>query len=73
MNNQYRTLRDLLAPGVLQIGVVTRVNDGQIGVQLPGGAIVHARGNASISDRVYIKDAVIQGLAPDLPTVTGEI
>lgn len=73
MHNAYKQLADLLAPGPLQIGTVQAWADGIATVALPGDALVRARGQADIGARVFVRDGVIDGPAPELPIVTGEV
>lgn len=73
MHNPYKQLTELLAPGPLQVGAVQAWADGIATVQLPGGSLARARGQASVGANVFIQGGVIQGPAPDLPLVTGEV
>ena len=41
-------------------------------VTLPGGGVIHARGQATLGQRVFIRDGVIEGPAPALTYVEGE-
>ena len=42
-------------------------------MQLPGGGVLQARGDAAVSDRVFVRDGVIEGLAPALAIVSIDI
>ena len=42
-------------------------------VQLPGGGVLQARGTASIGQRVFVRDGVIEGEAPAITPVDIEV
>ena len=67
MPNLYQQLKELLAPGRVQIGEVVAYADGIATVDLPGAGQVRAKGQAQVGDKVFVQDGVIQGPAPDLP------
>lgn len=73
--NLFRTLQALMPAPPLLIGTVTAVHAaaGAVTVQLPGGATLRARGTASVSDRVFVRDGLVQGPAPDLADLTIDI
>ena len=68
-SNFYKALLDVLPQRPLQVGDVLSVSSGVCTVELPGGGIVRARGDASVSDRVFVRDGVIEGAAPSLTVV----
>lgn len=67
MPNLYQQLRELLAPGRVQIGEVAAYEDGVATINLPGAGQIRARGDAMVGGKVFVQDGVIQGPAPDLP------
>lgn len=67
MLNPYKRLLALLPDRPLQVGDVIQFSDGVATVQLPGGGIESVRGEADVGDRVFFRDGVIEGPAPDLP------
>ena len=67
MANLYRQFLDLMPDRSLQVGDVTAITDGLAVVQLPGGGQLRARGAATVGQRVFVRDGVIEGLAPALP------
>ena len=69
MSNLYHQFLALLPPRPLQVGTVTAVAGQLCTVQLPGGGVLQARGDAAVSDRVFVRDGLIEGLAPRLPIV----
>ena len=73
MRNLYNTLLDLLPARPLQVGTVTQVAGDLATVQLPGGGILQARGEATAGQRVFVRDGVIEGPAPNLPIEIIEI
>ena len=66
-SNVYAALKEILAPGRVQIGTVVAYVDGTATLELPGGGQIRARGQAAVRAKVFFKDGVIQGPAPDLP------
>jgi hypothetical protein len=71
--NLYLRLRQLLAGPPLQVGIVTAVSGTDVAVQLPDGGVIRARGDAALSDSVFVRDGVIEGVAPSLPIEVIEI
>lgn len=69
MRNVYRDFIDLLPPRPLQVGTVQSVSTGVATIALPGGGIIQARGQATVGQRVFVRDGLIEGTAPDLPIV----
>lgn len=73
MTNIYRAFLSLLPPRPLQVGTVLSVSDGIATVELPGGGRLQARGQATVGQRVFVRDAVIEGVAPNLPVEVIEV
>ena len=71
--NPYKRLIGLLPTTPLQVGDVTAVSGGVATVQLPGGGFLTARGSAAVGQRLFVRDGVIEGLAPNLTVVTIEV
>lgn len=67
MSNLYLQLREILAPGRVQIGEVVAYAEGIATVQLPGSGQIRAKGQATVGGHVFVQEGVIQGPAPDLP------
>jgi hypothetical protein len=69
--NLYEQFRQLIPDAPLQTGTVTSVSagsgSGSVTVALPGGGLVKARGQASVGQRVFVRDNAIEGIAPNLP------
>lgn len=65
--NPYKELLGLLPARPLHIGTVLAVGSGIAHVELPGGAVVQARGSATAGQKVYVRDGAIEGVAPSLP------
>jgi hypothetical protein len=71
--NLYRALRELLPEPPLLSGEVTAVHsDGTATVQFPGGGTQRVRGTATVTDRVFVRNGVIEGEAPALTPLTIE-
>jgi hypothetical protein len=73
MSNAFKRLQALLPKPLLMLGDVVAVVDGIAEIELPGGGRMQARGAADVGDRVWFRDGVIEGPAPDLPIVFVEI
>jgi hypothetical protein len=71
--NFYKRLRSILPEPRLLIGTVLSVDTTSARVELPDGSVVHARGEATAGQKVYLRNGVIEGPAPDLPVVNIEI
>ncbi|MEG0921357.1 MAG: hypothetical protein RSD57_16990 [Comamonas sp.] len=71
--NLAKLFEQVLPKRPLQVGDVV-VTDGVIAtVQLPGGGRLRARGDAEVGQRVFVRDGVIEGLAPAKTLVHIEI
>lgn len=66
MTNLFKGLMALLPNPALQVGDVTDYADGVATITLPGGGVTTARGSATVGDRVFFRDSVIEGTAPTL-------
>ena len=66
MSNLYKRLLALIPNAPPQVGDVTSVDGGVATISLPGGGVVTARGDAAPGDRVFFRDSVIEGPAPNL-------
>ena len=73
MHNLYQQFRQLLPEAPLQAGTVLEVGSGIALVVLPGGGLIRARGNAIVGQTVFVRDEVIEGIAPSLPLELIEI
>lgn len=71
--NLYTRLRRLLPDPPLQVGAVISLADGIVTIELPGGARVQARGAGTVGAKVFFRNGVIEGDAPNLDIVTAEI
>jgi hypothetical protein len=73
MHNLYEQFRALLPDPPLQAGTVIDVGAGVVTVELPGGGRVRARGHAAIGQPVFVRDGVVEALAPSLPIEVIEV
>lgn len=71
--NLWRRLRQLLPDSPLLVGTVTATSSYGATVQLPDGALLQVRGEASIGDKVFVRAGRIEGPAPTLTSVLIEI
>jgi hypothetical protein len=66
--NPYQALVRLLPQRPLQVGTVQGIIGGVATISLPGGGTIHARASAAtVGQRVFVRDGVVEGEAPDLP------
>lgn len=72
-DNAFAQWRALFAAGPLQAGEVTAYASGVATIELPGGGILRALGEATVGQHVYVRDGAIVGPAPDLPVDSGEV
>lgn len=73
MSNLYHQFLALLPPRPLQVGAVTATSGDTCTVQLPGGGVLQVRGAAVVGDQVFLRDGLIEGLAPSLPIVSIDV
>lgn len=73
MRNIYREFLDLLPATPRQVGTVTEFDTGIATVELPGGGLLQALGTAAVGDRVFVRDGVIEGPAPNLTFVAIDV
>lgn len=73
MTNLFRQFLDLIPDPALQTGEVTFVSNGVATIELPGGGTLNARGAASVGQKVFVRNGVIEGTAPDLPVSLIEV
>jgi hypothetical protein len=66
MRNLYSEFRALIPEAPLQVGTVMQVTGGVVTLQLPGGGLLKARGSAGVGQKVFVRDAVIEAIAPNL-------
>jgi hypothetical protein len=73
MANLYQQFRALLPEPALQAGTVIEASPGVVTVQLPGGGLLKARGSAAVGQTVFVRDGVVESVAPSLPAIVIEI
>jgi hypothetical protein len=69
VSNLYAQFRHLLPNPPLLVGEVIAVDGGVATIEIPGGGRVQARGQATVGQKVFCRDGVTEGEAPDLPIV----
>ncbi|WOI47686.1 hypothetical protein [Acidovorax sp. BLS4] len=72
LHNPYRAFLALIPADRLLVGDVVAAAGGVATVQLPGGGLLQARGEATAGQRVFVQGGVIQGTAPTLAYAEGE-
>ncbi len=73
MFNLYEQFRQLIPNPPLLAGTVVGAGSGVVTVALPGGGLIRARGSASIGQKVFVRDDIIEGSAPSLTLEVIEI
>lgn len=71
--NLYRRLRDIIPDDPLLVGEVTADTPAGYIIQLPDGAEITARGEATLGQRVFVRAGLIEGAAPALSVTLIEI
>jgi len=66
MHNLYEQFRQLMPEPPLQAGTVIAADVGSVTVQIPGGGRIKARGSAAIGQNVFVRDDVVESVAPTL-------
>jgi hypothetical protein len=71
--NVFAQFKRLLPDQPLQVADVISVGSGVATVQLPGGASLVVRGQATVGTKVFVRGGLIEGPAPSLTVVTVEV
>jgi hypothetical protein len=64
--NLFKLFQGLIHTPPLQVGTVTATIGGVALVTVPDGGQLVARGDATVGDLVWVRDGVIEGVAPAL-------
>ena len=72
-SNPYKRLRALLPEPAVEYGVVQSADTAGAVVELPDGALVRVRGEATVGEAVFIRAGGIEGPAPVLTVVEQEV
>jgi len=70
MTNLYQAFARLFARDPLLVGEVVATSAVDVTVELPDGALIKARGTATIGDKVFVRGGAIEGPAPNVASVT---
>ena len=71
--NLFKEFLNLLPPRPLEVGTVQSIYSGIATIELPGGGVLQARGEATVGQRVFVRDGLIEGPAPELEWIEGEV
>jgi len=71
--NLWKRLKQLLPDAPLLIGTVDSTSTYGAIVLLPDGSPVSVRGTASVGQKVFVRNGIIEGVAPSLTAVLIEI
>lgn len=71
--NPFALFKQLLPDPPLLVGDVIAYDDGTAIVEMPDGGRIQARGDTTVGARVFVRDDIIEGPAPDLPVELIEV
>jgi hypothetical protein len=71
--NRFQRLKKLFPDAPLLVGDVVQATSYGATVELPSGALITVRGTATVGQRVFVRDGLIEGVAPALPFFEIEI
>lgn len=66
LSNPYARFLSLLPAKPLEVGTVLAVDGSVATLEMPGGGRLMAIGEATVGDRVFVRDGRIEGEAPTL-------
>ncbi|MCW8918978.1 MAG: hypothetical protein OQL08_09215 [Gammaproteobacteria bacterium] len=74
-DNRWARFRSLIPGSPTMLGeiTVTDASTGTVTASLLGGGTIRARGAGNVGDKIYIRDGVVQGQAPSLPSYAIEV
>lgn len=73
MSNVYRDFLNLLPKRPRYVGTVTASSATGAAVELSGGGVLYVLGQATVGQRVFVRDGAIEGPAPVLDYVSAEV
>ncbi|MDP3887006.1 hypothetical protein [Hydrogenophaga sp.] len=73
LTNPYARWLALQPPKRRQVGTVLAMEGGVATIELPSGGRLQAVGQASVGDRVFVRDGLIEGEAPNLTYISAEV
>ncbi|GAB2703961.1 hypothetical protein GCM10027195_03050 [Comamonas sediminis] len=71
--NLAKLFEQVLPKRPLQVGDVVESDGSICTVELPGGGRLRARGDMEVGEKVFVRDGVIEGQAPNLPLMSIQI
>lgn len=69
MANLLKEFKSLLPASPLLVGEVLSITSNILTIELPDGSQITARGVATVGQRVFVRDGMVEGLAPTLSYV----
>lgn len=66
MANPYSMFKSLIPNAPLLVGEVISSDGTSHTIRLPDNGVIVARGSASVGDKVFVRDGVVEGPAPTL-------
>lgn len=73
LTNPFAAWMSLQPPKRRQVGTVLMVDGSVITVELPSGGRLQVIGQATVGDRVFVRDGLIEGEAPTLTYISAEV
>lgn len=73
MANLLKQFQSLLPDSPLLVGEVLSITANILTLELPDGAQITARGTATVGQRVFVRDGMVEGLAPSLTYVEVDV
>jgi hypothetical protein len=64
--NLFRLFKDLIPDPPLQVGEVTSISGGTALITTPDGYTLIARGSATVGQNVFVRNGLIESVAPSL-------
>lgn len=71
--NVFKLLKSILPEPPLQVATILSIYGGVATLQLPGGGTIQARGTGAAGARVFVRNGLIEGAAPELPVEVIEV
>lgn len=73
LTNPYSAWMALQPPKRRQVGTVLAMDGTVATVELPSGGRLQAIGQATVGDRVFVRDGVVEGEAPNLTYISAVV
>jgi hypothetical protein len=71
--NLLKQFKSLLPDSPLLVGEVLSISNNILTIELPDGALITAKGDATVGQRLFVRGGMIEGQAPALAYVEVDI